>query len=706
MLVSRIFCLSIALLIANLEGFDLHGQVSKDKERATAENLILRYHHFNRAEKDRLLGLLENNIQKNDIKDPFAAPGIETSGAESNNKGTLWDGLSTLGFSFDESILDPAVDYDGEQFFVHATPEAHQKLIDFFNQFREPNQVRISYWLEHETIDPASGSPRIKTYAPMSVITRSGRRSQTNSGTGKFSCTVTPTIKTHGQTVLISEIKFSADDGAQIELSSEYTVLASTKTEIAAITFDTEEADSTPKTRNAYRVYSTVDLIGPEGDIRPLDDSLIERLNLPDTFKYERCAFPFSRAVGMEICGPNFLSDTDASLLEFFESKDIQFDPNEGTSFKYDPKKKELTIRHTPQALDVIRQTIANHHRRYDIQTSWNIKSEAHGADAFSRESLTIRARTLSGKRIAIKHTNSADEKTKGIHLVGTHNLENDGSITKISELQLTNYSHLPNFSASFEKCLFQDTEATVFAFQRVSNTDRSNESIQLTTSSTTNRIEKSSPELITKFYPIHQGTVIRLTGFRGSRNSNKVVDPFATDKEAQASNQNEEVNGIIRMFESAGIDFSNVPDAELVFDGEQLIIRQTKDAQARITNILGNYNEVRRNLVHASFVDPDNTPVGSFSTSTRSGKRADFKLAWSDPELPDFSCKLTHNAEMTMAHNTIELATTGSLFPTISAIEISTEFDTPYNKPIQLSSMLTDEGEAAKVMITVTPVE
>ncbi len=55
---------------------------------------------------------------------------------------------------------------------------------------------------------------------------------------------------------------------------------------------------------------------------------------------------------------------------------------------------------------------------------------------------------------------------------------------------------------------------------------------------------------------------------------------------------------------------------------------------------------------------------------------------------------------------NYFELQTTPSLFTNIPAVEISTQFSAPFNKPIQLSSIVTDVGEGAKIMVTVTPEE
>ena len=73
--------------------------------------------------------------------------------------------------------------------------------------------------------------------------------------------------------------------------------------------------------------------------------------------------------------------------------------------------------------------------------------------------------------------------------------------------------------------------------------------------------------------------TVIRLTGFRdGGGSSSGPVDPFAAPSSSglSAPSQNEEVEALQSFFQSAGVNFE-LSGASLAFDGEQLIVTQTR---------------------------------------------------------------------------------------------------------------------------------
>ncbi|MBL6838897.1 MAG: hypothetical protein ISQ75_07475, partial [Puniceicoccaceae bacterium] len=87
------------------------------------------------------------------------------------------------------------------------------------------------------------------------------------------------------------------------------------------------------------------------------------------------------------------------------------------------------------------------------------------------------------------------------------------------------------------------------------------------------------SSTTVTEFFPISRATVIRLTGFRdGGGSSSGPVDPFAAPSGGGSSgpSQNDEVEALQTFFQSAGVNFE-LTGASLAFDGEQLIVTQTR---------------------------------------------------------------------------------------------------------------------------------
>jgi general secretion pathway protein D len=110
----------------------------------------------------------------------------------------------------------------------------------------------------------------------------------------------------------------------------------------------------------------------------------------------------------------------------------------------------------------------------------------------------------------------------------------------------------------------------------------------------------------ITEFFPISRATVIRLTGFRdGGGSSSGPVDPFAAPSTGGSSgpSQNEEVEALQNFFQSAGVNFE-VPGSSLAFDGEQLIVTQSRRNLERMRTILRNYNEVKQVEIEAKFLE------------------------------------------------------------------------------------------------------
>jgi general secretion pathway protein D len=110
----------------------------------------------------------------------------------------------------------------------------------------------------------------------------------------------------------------------------------------------------------------------------------------------------------------------------------------------------------------------------------------------------------------------------------------------------------------------------------------------------------------ITEFFPISRATVIRLTGFRDSGGSSGgPVDPFAAPSSGGSSgpSQNDEVEALQVFFQSAGVNF-DLPGASLAFDGEQLIITQSRRNLERMRVILRNYNEVKQVEIESKFLE------------------------------------------------------------------------------------------------------
>ncbi|HAV12430.1 MAG TPA: type II secretory pathway, component PulD [Opitutae bacterium] len=117
---------------------------------------------------------------------------------------------------------------------------------------------------------------------------------------------------------------------------------------------------------------------------------------------------------------------------------------------------------------------------------------------------------------------------------------------------------------------------------------------------------ESGSQGTITEFFPISRATVIRLTGFRdGGGSSAGPVDPFAAPSSGGSSgpSQNEEVEALQNFFQSAGVNFE-IPGSSLAFDGEQLIVTQSRRNLERMRTILRNYNEVKQVEIEAKFLE------------------------------------------------------------------------------------------------------
>lgn len=110
----------------------------------------------------------------------------------------------------------------------------------------------------------------------------------------------------------------------------------------------------------------------------------------------------------------------------------------------------------------------------------------------------------------------------------------------------------------------------------------------------------------ITEFFPLPRATVIRLTGFRdGGASSSGPVDPFAAPSSSVSSgpSQSEEVEALQNFFQSAGVNFE-IPGSALAFDGEQLIVTQSRRNLERMRIILRNYSEVKQVEIETKFLE------------------------------------------------------------------------------------------------------
>ncbi len=114
------------------------------------------------------------------------------------------------------------------------------------------------------------------------------------------------------------------------------------------------------------------------------------------------------------------------------------------------------------------------------------------------------------------------------------------------------------------------------------------------------------SSTTVTEFFPVSRATIIRLTGFRdGSGGGSGPVDPFAAPTSGGSSgpSANEEVEALQNFFQRAGVNFE-LSGASLAFDGEQLIVTQTRRNLERMRTILRNYNEVKQVEIETKFLE------------------------------------------------------------------------------------------------------
>jgi len=109
----------------------------------------------------------------------------------------------------------------------------------------------------------------------------------------------------------------------------------------------------------------------------------------------------------------------------------------------------------------------------------------------------------------------------------------------------------------------------------------------------------------ITEFFPISRATIIRLTGISDDAGlSSGPVDPFAAAPVASGGGSSDEKSDALKaFFQRAGVNFE-ISGASLAFDGEQIIVTQSRRNLERMRTILRNYNEVKQVEIETKFLE------------------------------------------------------------------------------------------------------
>ena len=97
---------------------------------------------------------------------------------------------------------------------------------------------------------------------------------------------------------------------------------------------------------------------------------------------------------------------------------------------------------------------------------------------------------------------------------------------------------------------------------------------------------------------------MIRLTRFGdGGGMSSGPVDPFAPVSVSSGPSSDDKTDALQAFFQRAGVNFE-LPGASLAFDGEQLIVTQSRQNLDRMRTILRNYSEVKQVEIEAKFLE------------------------------------------------------------------------------------------------------
>ncbi len=142
----------------------------------------------------------------------------------------------------------------------------------------------------------------------------------------------------------------------------------------------------------------------------------------------------------------------------------------------------------------------------------------------------------------------------------------------------------------------------------------------------------------ITEFFPISRATIIRLTGISDEGGlSSGPVDPFAAPVASGggSSSSDEKSEALKAFFQRAGVNFE-VPGASLAFDGEQIIVTQSRRNLERMRTILRNYNEVKQVEIEAKFLEVAQNDLEEFGFDWNLAKNGQSVAQFSPRSLED----------------------------------------------------------------------
>jgi len=110
-------------------------------------------------------------------------------------------------------------------------------------------------------------------------------------------------------------------------------------------------------------------------------------------------------------------------------------------------------------------------------------------------------------------------------------------------------------------------------------------------------------------FFPVTRATVIRMTGIgAAAATPAAAADPFAAPAATAPAGGGGAGGGesaaLQSFLEQAGVKFSTIAGASLVYDGSAIIVNQSAKNIERIRNILNRYNDVRQVEIEAKFMD------------------------------------------------------------------------------------------------------
>ncbi|MFT6235596.1 MAG: general secretion pathway protein D [Lentimonas sp.] len=194
----------------------------------------------------------------------------------------------------------------------------------------------------------------------------------------------------------------------------------------------------------------------------------------------------------------------------------------------------------------------------------------------------------------------------------------------------------------------------------------------------------------ITEFFPISRATVIRLTGFRDvGGSSGGSVDPFAAPSSggSSAPSQNDEVEALQVFFQSAGVNF-DLPGASLAFDGEQLIITQSRRNLERMRVILRNYNEVKQVEIESKFLEVQQGDLDELGFGWTVGDGAQMILDGSGAPVLDQYGNATYNNARQFSTQNRNLGDTFTSGADASSITITGQNDVLNPAPIITSAI------------------